>query len=348
MSKSKLAAAMAKNRESDAAVGAREDFRKYTHEELIEEAFKARDPKTIDGVESASKQRRQTQLLEKAGYKWVDVRDVTASDKNFYSIDDDSVEELAALIMKSKNTTPITLRETKEGVEIVDGERRVRAHMLLGERQGEAYFMVPARVFEYGTLSDAQAEYILNAMNLGQREMTPSERARGFACIARMLEEDKEYGGGAIKDALAKRFGVSARAAQMELTIANKLCEEGQDLLDKGFIYKKTAEALAGLDEEKQSDLIAQIKEGLLDKTTAAEAVADARAEASGRSRAGRKPKTIDSELQSAKKSIKRALKFDDAPDPVVVAELRVLMREIAAKLSEYDELEEREQEKRP
>lgn len=338
MSKSKLAAAMAKNRESDAAQGAREDFRKYTHEELIEEAFKARDPKTIDGVESAAKQRRQTQLLEKAGFKWVDVREVTPSEKNFYSIDDESIEELAAMILESKNTSPITLRETRDGVEIVDGERRVRAHLLLGERYGDGYFMVPARVFEYGSLDDEAAEYILNAMNLGQREMTPSERARGFSAIARMLKDENGYGDGAAKDIIARRFGISARAAQMEITIANRLCEEGQRLLDEGVIYKKTAEAMAGLDEEAQLAIIDQIRAGLFDKAGAADAVAEAKDAAKGRKRAAPAPKTVDTELQSAKKSIKRALKFDEAPDPVVVAELRVLMKEIAAKLAEYDE----------
>ncbi len=328
---------MAKNSEKEAALGAKEDFRKYTHEELLEEAFKARDPKTIDGVESAAKQRRQTQLLEKAGYKWVDVREVTPSDKNFYSIDDDSIEDLASMIYRTKNTTPITLRETKDGIEIVDGERRVRAHLLLGERYGDINYMVPARVFEYGSLSDEDAELMLNTMNLGQRDMTPSERAKGFAVVASMLEKDAHYGDGALKERLAAHFGVSPRAAQTELNIAMKLCAEGQELLDQKLIYKKTADALSGLDEPKQLDIIQQIRDGLLDKEAADNVVADAK-QGSQKTMRPRKPKTIDSELANARNAFKRALKIPEHPDPVRVAELRVIMKELSAYLDSIEQ----------
>lgn len=333
---------MAKNRERDEALGLKEDFKQYSHEELMEEVFKARDPKTIDGVESAAKQRRQTQLLEKAGYKWVDVRELTPSKENFYHINDEEIEDLAAMIYTSKNTTPLTLRETKDGTEIVDGERRCRAHLLLGERYGETWYMVPARVFEYGSLTDEEAELILNTMNLGQRDMTPSERAKGFTIIGDLIRNDKSgrWGSGSTRELLAKHFGVSPRTAQMEMTIGKNLCKEGQELLDSKRIRKATAAVLAGLNEDNQHVIIDQIRQGLVNDDEIKEAVEDLKNEEKGTTAPRpRKPKTIDGEVKSATRALKRAFSIKERPDRVEVAKLKNMLEELSSYVKQLEDM---------
>ena len=57
------------------------------------------------------------------------------------------------------------LRETEDGIQIIDGERRWRACKLLAEKYGDAWRMVPGRCHKLGAVSDEQANFIMHSRN---------------------------------------------------------------------------------------------------------------------------------------------------------------------------------------
>ena len=105
--------------------------------------------------------------------------------------------------------------------------------------------MVPGRCHAIGTLSDEQAEFIMHSNNLGQRDLTPSEKAMGFAAVANALVEwrkdDPSLKGKKTREVLAERFGVYQSTVANELAIARGLSQEGKNLLDAGRLKKSLA-----------------------------------------------------------------------------------------------------------
>ena len=324
MSRSKLSKAMARQGGGVKQYVDATDHQDYTEEELMQAIYDNRSMADTDGGTLQAKSNKRNTLMKKAGFDFFDVRELIPNQENNYSIDEGSIESLASLIYESKNTTPLVLRATAEGIQIVDGERRYRAHLLLGKRYGERWYMVPARCFPVGTLSDEDARFIMHAENIGQRNMTNSERARGFAAVADRViaqrKNDPEMAGRATKEILAEQFGVSERTAVMEVNIGNNLVQEGQDLYDQGGITKVGADALAKLPEGDQQELIKQIKAGQVKKAEVPDV-------AKGRKRTSvRVPKTTDEHLIDARKSLKKALGMAASVDRVLIAELRNLL----------------------
>lgn len=341
MAKSKLAAALAQADGGVSRIVNSTRHEQMTNDELMQSIYDARDEGTSDGGTMVTKANTRNSLLQKAGFDFIDVRKLTPNDKNSYSIDEESIEGLANLIYESKNTTPLVVRETDEGLQIVDGERRYRAHLLLGERYGNRWYMVPARVFRYGTLTDEDTEFILHAENIGQRNMTPTERARGFAAVADRLmkqrQSDPSMAGRTTKQMLAEQFGVSERTATMEMNIGRNLVDEGLALYDKGEITKQGADAMASLPAEEQRDIAQKVQTGKLDKHQVP-TVARGQKKTSTRI-----PKTTDQHLMEARACLKRALKGGGTADRVYIAEMRNLLDKLDPDAQAQHEEEEEE-----
>jgi hypothetical protein len=281
----------------------------YTPETIAQEMLENREKEGDDGAAIMAKANARHTLMAEAGFDYVDCRTLKFSPMQTYNVDEGSIEALADLIHESHNTTPLVVRAIpdtegpvpevdsegnqvldedgnprmiqgtiKGGLEIVDGERRCRAHLLLGERYGETWYMVPVRRYEVGQLSDEDARFILHAENVGQRVMTPSERATGFAAVYdRILALRKtnapSYAGRATKEILAEQFGVSPRAALMEVGIGKNLVGEGKAMLDEGELTKAGAASVATLPEHDQQNVIAEVKNGTIDKNDVPKAV---------------------------------------------------------------------------
>ena len=300
-------------------------------EELLKEALASKATDGMSAGELIVSEKARKSLLTKAGFDYIDVRELTPNPKNTYEVDEGSVESLASLIFESKNTTPLIVREVPvssdypHGYEIVDGERRYRAHLLLGEKYGEHWFMAPVRVFHLGTLSDEDAEFMLHAENVGQRDMKPSERARGVAMVIDRVVKQREADpesmrGRKTKDIIAEQFGVSARTAVMESNIGHNLGQAGMEAYDAGEITKTAADAVSKLPVEEQDELIAQVKSGEIAKNEV-EHVAKGKKKTSTRI-----PKSADEDLRDARRALKRALVKNSVPDRVLIAELRNLL----------------------
>lgn len=324
MSKSRLSKALSGSGGGVAQYVEQTEHQDFTDDELMQAIYDSRSIEESDGGTTQARANRRNTLLKRAGFDFFDVRTLIPNPDNSYSIDEASIESLASLIYESKNTTPLVIRAIPEGLQIVDGERRYRAHLLLGEKYGDRWYMVPARCFDIGTLSDEDAKFILHAENVGQRNMTSSERARGFAAVAdrlmRQRKNDPSMAGKNTKEILAEQFGVSERTAAMEVNIGNNLIEEGMNLYDTGGMTKKAADAVARLDDEQQLTLVKQIERGTVKKDDV-ERVARGRVATSTRI-----PKSTDELLSDAKRALKKAVASNESADRVLIAEIRNLL----------------------
>lgn len=322
-------------------------LKKLSDEDVREAAFESRRNQEDASVsDRIANDNARNSLLRKAGFDWFDILDIKPNPKNEYSISKEDIENLAGLIEHSHETQPLVLRETVDGIEIVDGERRWSAHKLLYERTGNDFWrMVPGRCHPFGTLSDEQAEFIMHSNNIGQRDLSPSEKAMGFAAVADALVEwrknDPSLKGKKTREILAERFGVSQSTVASELAIARGLSQEGKDLLDEGRLKKSQAANLARMGEEEQEAITQAIAERELDAKEVDELIKPVKAgeTTAEEIKSGKvtttRPKTTDRYLKSARNALKKAFNCDDPADYALLGEIKQLVREIDGKQGE-------------
>ncbi|MBQ9042569.1 MAG: ParB N-terminal domain-containing protein [Eggerthellaceae bacterium] len=267
-------------------------------------------------------------------FRWLDVRELTPNRENYFDIDDENIAAFADLILETGNTDPLIVRETevdgKDIIEIVDGERRMLAHMRLGETVDEKWYMVPTRYYQKGELSDAQAKYLLSAENLGQRKMSESNRMAAFAAVAdRLIERraagDPEASKANIKDMLASQFNVSPRTAAMNINIGQHLSDRGMRMLDEKKITKAAADAIASLPETQQNDLLDLIEEGSVPKSEAEDAAREMSVKRKYTPRTKSAP-SFDGYVSSAIRSLKRALAIGGTAQRKDIAAIKDLL----------------------
>ena len=358
MPKKKLQAAIARNGGAVANVVTKHE--RLSEEELRVAAFNARDNQNASITDKMANDNRRNTLLSEMGFDWFDIEDIKPNPNNTYKITEEDVKNLAGLIYNSKEVEPLILRETEDGVQIVDGERRWRACKLLAEKYGDAWRMVPGRCHKLGSLSDEQAEFIMHSSNMGQRNITPSERAQGFKVLADKLVEwrkdDPSLKGRNTKTVLAEHFGVSERTAQVLLNIARNLAKEGNDLLDEGKITQTQAEAISKLSGEKQNYVIELVKTNTFESDEITALVQDIKendlpnneqANATNLTnqqvktsinQQTRKPKDINGYLKTAKNALRKADKVAGQADYRLIGEIKMLLREIEQQQEELDQ----------
>lgn len=311
-------------------------------EEIRQEALENRVTDSTPYALSKGEKRR-LDLLSQMGYDLVHIDDLEPHPENDYSIDMESIENLAASIYESKNTEPLIIRNMGEDKkrQILAGERRWRAHRLLKERYGEAWAMVPAR--NLGNISDEQALFILHSDNLMQRVTSPSERAKGFEVIADNLIKLREtdpafrtkYQGVKTRTILAEQLKVSEGTVANELAISRNLSDEGKELLDEGIIGKNQAVNIARLPNEKQSVVIDRVAEADLDDDQIDYLIKSARESdeiseiPSNTSDAPvkKKPATTDTYLKKARNALRKAYRSEGLPDEAILGEIKKFTR---------------------
>ena len=191
----------------------------------------------------------------------------------------------------------------------------------------------------------------MHSSNMGQRNITPSERAQGFKVLADKLVEwrkdDPSLKGRNTKTVLAEHFGVSERTAQVLLNIARNLTKEGNDLLDEGKITQTQAEAISKLPGDKQNFIIETVKSNSydsdeitalvqeiketdlpVDPDKSNEKALNQRQETSSNQHP-RKPKDINGYLKTAKNALRKADKVSGEADYKLIGEIKMLLREI-------------------
>lgn len=306
-----------------------------TDEQVREAAFQSRRNQDCDISQKMADDNRRNTLLRKSGFDWVDIEELQPHPDNAYHVTEEDVENLAGLIYISKETQPLVVRETEDGLQIIDGERRWRAHKLLARLYGDAWRMVPARIHPLDSLTEEEVHFILHSNNAGQREKTASEKAMGFAAIADSLIEWRKANpalkGVRTNAMLAEHFGVSERTAQTNLTIARGLTQRCCKLLDDKAITMAQAETIARLSEEKQETIADAIESGDVEKNNIDDLIQNIKEAGNTPGAAGGiktparklKEKTTNSLMRNAKNALRKAIRKPEEPDPVLVAELK-------------------------
>ncbi|MBR3690873.1 MAG: ParB N-terminal domain-containing protein [Eggerthellaceae bacterium] len=307
-----------------------------TDEQVREAAFQSRRNQDCDISQKMADDNRRNTLLRKSGFDWVDIEELQPHPDNAYHVTEEDVENLAGLIYISKETQPLVVRETEDGLQIIDGERRWRAHKLLARLYGDAWRMVPARIHPLDSLTEEEVHFILHSNNAGQREKTASEKAMGLAAIADSLIEWRKANpalkGVRTNAMLAEHFGVSERTAQTNLTIARGLTQRCCKLLDDKALTMAQAETIARLSEEKQEAIADAIESGDFEKNDIDDLIQNIKEDENTTSTTGGskapttrklKEKTTNSLMRNAKNALRKAIRKPEDPDPVLVAELK-------------------------
>ena len=127
-----------------------------------------------------------------------------------------AIEDLANSIASVGLVKPLTVRPVGDGAyELIGGERRWRAHKLLGRETVTAYVR---------SVTDAMAKILALTDNEGQEALTEYERGRSYAAIMRAGEESSIR-------ALARRVGVNHSIVSRCLLLMD-LPEEVRAILD--------------------------------------------------------------------------------------------------------------------
>ena len=299
-----------------------------TREEKLRAAL---DLCVVDGEAAGAniaRERAQKNLM-KDEYTYIDVREVKPSPKNFYEIDDKELEGLAAQIEESGVTSPIIVRWVKGEMELIDGERRTRAHRLLAKETGNDYwYMIPAKVFDEGEISDSDAEFILHAMNIGQRQMSPMDRSKGVQVVVAKLKEkkanDPRFAGVRTNELVAEELGMSQRAVAMHVNVASNLDDSVLTAYNSGEVTFRLADEIAKLPSSEQKELMDQLNNGEIKPGEELKnAVKEKRTKKSSTER------LKDDDLKAAKNSLSRATKREGKPDIVLIAEIKKLIKEL-------------------
>ena len=316
---------------------------KMSDEEIQQAVFDNRQKEGITAAERRVSRSRRAELLKDAGYDWFNIDDLTPHPDNAYAVTKESVESLAELMYVSGHIEPLLLRKLPDTIQIIDGERRWRARKLLAEKYGESWKMVPAQCFELGECNDEKAILLLHSGNIGQRDMTPSERANGYAAVAdyltvlRKTDADfrEKYKNVKLRTILAKQFNKSESSIANGLAISRNLPETGKELLDEKQLTQNQAASIARLPEEQRENVISHIVERKLSSPEVDEIISIAKhtdeplkeALASSTIHTERKAKDVNAHLKSATRALKKATNSSGSISLALIGEIKDQLR---------------------
>jgi len=153
----------------------------------------------------------------------------------------ESLTELAQSIKENGLIHPIVVREIEEGYEIIAGERRFRACMLLG------YERIPAIINEINELKSAEIALI---ENIQREDLTAIEEARAY----RLLLDEYEM----TQENMARRVGKSQSSIANKLRLLT-LPIEIQNAVRLRTITERHARAILMLDPTEQKEVFEKV-----------------------------------------------------------------------------------------
>jgi ParB family chromosome partitioning protein len=163
--------------------------------------------------------------------------------------DPEAIDALAASISESGLMSPITVKTKENGrYELIGGERRLRAHQILGKQQ------IPAFVLENISVTDAAIGAL--ADNEAKRSLCDYERGKAYK---RTLTMSTEAGKPLTQGTLARRIGVSDATISRCLAFFD-LPHEAIAMLDEkpNLIGAKNAASLVTLAKKGHSRIVIQ------------------------------------------------------------------------------------------
>lgn len=158
---------------------------------------------------------------------------VARNDREHFA--DGELEELAESIRTVGLAEPIGVRPLGDGrYELMCGERRLRAHRLLGRRT------IRALVED---VDDLTAAARMLAENVHRVDLNPMEEARAYQ------QRQQQFGLTAAE--VAEHFGVRPARVRDRLALL-ELCDDARDLIERGQLGAGNAALMVGLDGNRQ------------------------------------------------------------------------------------------------
>ncbi len=191
-------------------------------------------------------------------YKTINIPliDILPNGDNFYSVDD--VDELKASIKAiglQQNLIVVKDKETSK-YRLLSGHRRYKAISELG-----SFKSVPCRVLE---ISDIEEKLILIASNSTTRELTDYEKMEQIRKLKEIGVELKKKNDslvpGRVRDFVAMYLNISSTKVGRLEAINNNLDTDLKEEYKKGNITTSVAYETSKLDNEKQKEVVKEIK----------------------------------------------------------------------------------------
>ena len=160
--------------------------------------------------------------------------------------DQESLMDLAQSIRENGLIQPITLKEKDGHYEIIAGERRYRASMMIGMTEVPAYIM---------DINEAQMAEMALVENIQREDLSAIEEAKAYVQILKVS--------GCTQSELALKMGKSQSSIANKIRLLN-LSENVQNAVSSKVITERHARSLIGESKEKQEEILEKIvKKGL-------------------------------------------------------------------------------------
>ena len=155
--------------------------------------------------------------------------------------DEEALQELAVSIHQNGLIQPITVRKVDDHYEIIAGERRYRACLLLQMEKVPCYVLTP---------NEDQAAQMALVENVQRKDLSAIEEARSYLQIMRQCHMTQEQ--------LAEKIGKSQSSVANKIRLLN-LPEEIQGGVMEGKITERHARALLSASVENQKKIYQDI-----------------------------------------------------------------------------------------
>lgn len=180
---------------------------------------------------------KEKQQEEKTAQE-AELKDITANPYQPRRIfDEEKLQELADSIREYGVVQPLVVRKKGKKLELVAGERRLRAAKLAGIKK------VPVLVREY---TDTQMMEIALVENIQRHDLNPIEEAQG---IRQLMQECN-----LTQEQAAAKVGRSRTAVTNILRLLN-LAQKVQDYISNNILSMGQAKQLVGLPEKQQLEV---------------------------------------------------------------------------------------------
>lgn len=203
----------------------------------------------------------RTEIHPRRTTKWIHYTKLTGNKYQYCDARDKNEIEMLADLIEADGMVlqDVLVRKTdKDEYEIIGGHKRTAACKLLVEERGKKNFeFLPCLVQD---VSDVRAQFQVYSSN-GHHEETPYEVMHKLEKMQYLLknypEEFPELQSGRMVERLAALFHMKKTTVGEYQSIAKNLSEEAMEAFQEGKLDKSAAVTLAGLDENRQQEVLA-------------------------------------------------------------------------------------------
>ncbi len=217
---------------------------------------------TVTKLENIKNEVQKVELKEQEQFKieFIHIDDIVPSPKNFYSINDKEVEDVANSILENGLFHNLIVRKLENGkYEVVSGEKRYTAHKRLVEQGYKKFSLVPCQV---KVLNEVDAEIALIEANAYTRTLTDFEKVTQTKRLIELYKEKKHNGEKVnMRESVAEKLNIKSTQAQRYMSIASKLIPDLLKLLETNGLSIASASEFSNLSEENQKVLYQAIKD---------------------------------------------------------------------------------------